>query len=93
MIDPELKARLDTIEEKVDAAYKAAHRAQQYLFWTGVVTVAFIVIPLIGLAFAIPYFLNNTVGTYNSLLNNQPLTQQQQSQGAQTTQLLNSLGL
>ena len=93
MIDPELKARLDTIEEKVDAAYKAAHRAQQYLFWTGVVTVAFIVLPLIGLALVLPSFINTYTGTYSDLLNNKPIPQQTQNQAAQTMQLLNNLGL
>ncbi len=67
-MDPELKAKLEEIEQKVDAAYRAAHRAQQYLFWTGVITIVLFVVPLIGLVFAIPYFLNATAGTYNSLM-------------------------
>ena len=68
-MDPELRAKLDSIEAKAEAAARAAESARKYLFWTGVITVALIVLPLIGLAFAIPAFLNNYVGAYSSLLN------------------------
>ncbi len=64
MIDPELAARLDAIAAKADAAYKAAESARKYLFWTGVITVAFIVLPLIGLVFVIPQFLNSYTSSF-----------------------------
>lgn len=69
MIDPELAARLDAIEAKVDAAYKAADKARAYLFWTGVVTIVLFVVPLIGLVFALPSFLNyyGTLSSYSTL--------------------------
>ena len=67
MIDADLSARLDILEKKVDAAYKASESVRKYLFWTGVVTVALIVLPLIGLAFAIPAFLSNYTSTLNGL--------------------------
>ena len=67
MIEPELAARLDALEKKVDAAYHAAETVRKYLFWTGVVTVALIVLPLIGLAFAIPAFISNYTSTLNGL--------------------------
>jgi len=65
MIDPELSAKLDEIGAKADAAYRASEKVRKYLFWTGVVTVALIVIPAIGLVFAIPQFLN----TYSQIGN------------------------
>ena len=64
MIDPELSAKLDEIAAKADAAFKAAEAARKYLFWTGVVTIAVIVLPLIGLAFVLPQF----IATYTSNL-------------------------
>jgi len=72
MIDPELAAKLDEIAAKADAAYHAAEKARKYLFWTGVVTIAFIVIPLVGLLFVIPSFINTYTTTYSSLLNGTP---------------------
>jgi hypothetical protein len=70
MIDPELAARLDALEAKVDAAYKAADKVRKWMFWTGVITVALIVLPLIGLLFAIPTFLNyyTQIGSYSNVL-------------------------
>ncbi len=65
MIDPELAAKLDEIGAKADRAYQAAETVRKYLFWTGVITVALIVLPLIGLAFAIPSFLNSYTATLN----------------------------
>lgn len=67
MIDPELLAKLDEIGAKADRAYVAAEKARKYLFWTGVVTVALIVIPAIGLAFAIPSFISSYTTTLNGL--------------------------
>jgi hypothetical protein len=59
MIDPELLAKLDEISAKAEKAYQAAESSRKYLLWTGVITVAVIVLPLIGLAFAIPQFISS----------------------------------
>ena len=67
MIDPELAAKLEEISAKADRAYQAAETVRKYLFWTGVVTIALIVLPLIGLAFAIPSFINSYTTTLNGL--------------------------
>lgn len=64
MIDPELAAKLDEIGAKADKAYRAAETVRKYLFWTGIVSIALIVLPLLGLAFAIPQF----IGSYTTTL-------------------------
>ncbi|MFA6279041.1 MAG: hypothetical protein WCS97_02925 [Candidatus Paceibacterota bacterium] len=67
MIEPELAAKLDEISAKADAAYHAAEKVRKYLFWTGVITIALIVLPIIGLAFAIPQLLDSYTSTLNGL--------------------------
>jgi hypothetical protein len=67
MIDPELAAKLDDISAKADKAYRAAETTRKYLFWTGVITIALIVFPLIGLMFAIPQFINTYTTTLGGL--------------------------
>ncbi len=67
MIDPELLAKLNQIEAKVEQAYRAAETSRKYLFWTGVITIALIVLPLIGLAFAIPSFISSYTTTLNAI--------------------------
>lgn len=67
MIDPELAAKLDEISKKADMAYRAAETSRKYLFWTGVVTAALIILPLIGLAIVIPQFINTYTTTLNGI--------------------------
>lgn len=68
MIDPELSAKLDAIEAKASAAYEAAEKARKYLFWTGVISILVIVLPLIGLIFVIPQFIAGYTTDLNGLL-------------------------
>lgn len=67
MIDTELAARLDALEAKIDAAYAAAEASRRYLFWMSVVNVTLIVLPLIGLFFAIPAFLSSYTTSLSNL--------------------------
>ena len=83
MIDPELSAKLDEIIAKTEQAYRAAESTRKYLFWTGVVTVALIVLPLIGLVFAIPSLITNYVNPLNAATGNT----------SSTLNTLNALGL
>ena len=44
---------------KIDAVYKSSERLRKYFMWTLIITVATIVLPLIGLAFVVPYYLSS----------------------------------
>ena len=83
MIDPELAAKLDEIGAKADKAYHAAETVRKYLFWTGIISIALIVLPLIGLAFVIPAYMSNYVNPLNTATGN--------SSSLQST--MNALGL
>ncbi len=67
MIDPELVAKLDEIGAKADRAYRAVETVRTYLFWTGVITIALIVLPIIGLMFALPQFISSYTSTITSI--------------------------
>jgi len=56
-MDQDLEKRLVVIEQKIDATFKATDKTRKYLLWTFIISVAVIVLPLIGLAFTIPKFL------------------------------------
>ena len=58
MDDIELRKRFDDIEKKLDDTFRAADKARKYLMWTGIITIALFVLPLIGLMFAIPSFIS-----------------------------------
>lgn len=56
--------RLAAIEKKIDAIYETTEKTRKYLFWTLAITVAVVVLPAIGLVFAVPSFIS----TYNETL-------------------------
>ena len=57
-MDQDLEQRLARIEQKLDATFKAADKTRKYMLWTGIITLAMIILPLIGLMFVIPQYLN-----------------------------------
>ncbi len=59
--------RITALEKKVDAIYASVEKSRQYLLWTLLVTVAVIVLPAIGLVFAIPSFISSYNETLKSL--------------------------
>lgn len=60
---PEQLSRIETklveLEGKIDATYKSAEKMRKYFLWTGIITVAVIIIPLLILPFVIPAFLSS----------------------------------
>lgn len=66
-MQPELEKRIADLEAKIEAIYVSVEKTRKYMLWTGIITLAIIVLPLIGLAFAIPSFLHNYVDTINNL--------------------------
>ena len=67
MLDPELSGRLDEISLKADQAYRSAEKVRKYILWTGVISAALFILPLIGFIFVIPTFINNYVNPINSM--------------------------
>ena len=63
-MDSDCAVRLQALEKKVDAVLASSEKTRKYFLWTLVITVAAILLPLIGLFFVIPQFLN----TYSSNL-------------------------
>jgi hypothetical protein len=70
-MEPDLAAQLSALQQKVDAMYTSVEKLRKYFLWTGIISVALFVLPLIGLIFAIPAFLNtysqiDSIGSGNS---------------------------
>lgn len=61
-MEPDINQKIAALEEKIDKIYVSVEKTRKYFLWTGIITVALIVLPLIGLAIAIPSFINNYVG-------------------------------
>ncbi len=59
--------RIAALETKIEEIRVSVEKTRQYLLWTLVVTIAVVVLPAIGLMFAIPSFLSTYNDTLNSL--------------------------
>ena len=60
--------RLAALEAKVDAIYVSVEKTRKYFMWTLIITIALFILPLVGLMFAIPAFMNNYVGSIQGLM-------------------------
>jgi len=61
------RAELEAMSKKIDEIYKLTNKTWKLFFWTMVGTVVMFVLPLIALAFVIPYFLRNVTAGLNGL--------------------------
>lgn len=50
----EVLKKLAELEAKIDSVYKSAEKTRKYFMWTLIISVVVMVLPLIGLLFAIP---------------------------------------
>ncbi|KKU78837.1 MAG: hypothetical protein UY04_C0025G0023 [Parcubacteria group bacterium GW2011_GWA2_47_7] len=60
-MDSDTNRKIDALEAKIDAIFVSVEKTRKYFFWTMVITVAVLVVPMIGLMFAIPAFMSNYV--------------------------------
>jgi hypothetical protein len=54
------------LEEKLDAIYRSVEQTRKYFLYTLIVSVVMVVLPIVGLLFAIPAFLD-TLGSAQDL--------------------------
>lgn len=67
-MNPTTDEKLEILNKKVDTIYESVEKTRKYFFWTMVITLVIIVLPLIGLLFAIPSFLSNYVNPIQQTL-------------------------
>ena len=66
-MEQEITKRLSELEQKIDAVYISVEKTRKYMLWTGIITILVIVVPLIGLMFVLPSFMQNYVGSLSGL--------------------------
>lgn len=57
-MEQDILNKLAEQDAKLDKIYKSSEQMRKYFLWTLIISVALIVIPLIGLIFVIPQYLN-----------------------------------
>ncbi len=66
-MDTELKQIIDDQQKKIDAIYTSVEKTRKYLLWTMIATIAFFVLPIIGLLFVVPSFMASYSASINEL--------------------------
>lgn len=64
-MENEILKKLEEQGKNIEAIYISTEKTRKYFLWTLIISVALVVLPLIGLVFAIPQFLN-TLNTASS---------------------------
>jgi hypothetical protein len=59
--------RIAALEQKIDAIYTSVEKTRRYILTTLIITVAVVVLPVIGLLFAVPSFMSSYNDTLKSL--------------------------
>lgn len=54
-----IEQRLQAMEEKIDRIYRSVEQMRKLTLWTYIIGAALIILPLIGLGFAIPKYLQS----------------------------------
>ena len=56
-MDSEIQARFDAQDIELKKIYDSAEKTRKYFMWTLLITIGMMVLPLIGLLFALPSFI------------------------------------
>ena len=64
MEDLELREKFAELEKKMEAIFASTEKTRKYILWMLVVSIAVVVLPLIGLVFVIPSFIS----TYSDIM-------------------------
>lgn len=58
-MNEDILKKLEEQDKKLDAIFQSSEKMRKYFLWTLIISVAVIILPLIGLVFVIPSFLSN----------------------------------
>lgn len=63
-MEQEILNRLRVQEELLQKVFVSAEKTRKYFMWTLIISVAVVLLPLVGLVFVIPTFLATLGGAY-----------------------------
>ena len=63
-MDTEILQKMQGQDEKLELIYQSVEKTRKYFLWTLIATVVTFVLPLVGLMFAMPFFMNTLLNAY-----------------------------
>jgi len=67
-MEPEAQNKMEEIDAKLNAIYISVEKTRKYFQITMWITLAVVVLPLVGMIFVIPAFISTYTETLNGLL-------------------------
>jgi len=67
-MDPKIQEQLDAMEVQINKIYVAVEKMRKYFLIITWITIAMVVLPVLGLLIAIPAFLQTYSSTFDGLL-------------------------
>ncbi len=66
-MEQEILQKIQAQDEKLEKIYQSVEKTRKYFLWTAIGTLVAFFLPLIGLIFAVPFFLNSYATAINSI--------------------------
>jgi len=57
-MDQDIQNKFEEVDKKLEQIYRSTEKTRKYILWMLLISLAVVILPLIGLAFAIPQFIN-----------------------------------
>jgi len=63
-MEQEILKKIEAQEERLQQIYISVEKTRKYFFWTMIITIITIILPIIALIFVIPWFLGLLTSAY-----------------------------
>jgi type IV secretory pathway component VirB8 len=63
-MDESVLKKLEEQEKKINAIYISVEKTRKYIFWSFILSLVLFLLPLVGIIFAIPFFLKSLSTSY-----------------------------
>lgn len=67
-MEPEIKKMINDCEKKLDAIYESTEKTRKYFLWTLILSLVFFILPLVGIALVVPFFLESITGNLEGFI-------------------------
>jgi len=64
-MEPELLAKLEKQEARIEQIYISVEKTRKYFLWTLIITIVMFVLPLVGIVVILPWFASTMMNAYN----------------------------
>ena len=64
-MEEDILKKIEAQDQKLEAIWRSVEKMRKYFLWTLVISIAVVILPLLGLLFVLPNFLSIYTGNLN----------------------------